>query len=232
MSMMDIVGSLNSDDTEEFAGLCQALFDASQLLAIYEEKENDGEDSVLETYSALLRGSLILVVAAWETYIEETLKILFDTILDKAETIKDVQAAFNTTAKSRYRILKYDMAKDMNREEFVSRFPDAVGDDWKIIISKSFDDEVSKLHSPKYTNLRSIFKDYLGINIGEIWASDTKAREKILVQLEKIIDTRNSIAHRVSDYPWNTAASKEFVENAIYFIKDLGTSTESLRRNT
>jgi RiboL-PSP-HEPN len=139
----------------------------------------------------LLRSSIILIVSAWEVFVESTLSQSFLEILKNASDPKDVQSAFNTVANAWYEKFSSNSPQKPKPPDFAKW----TGSDWKQLLEERFSQELSNLNAPNNSNIDKLSKKFMGIKLSDSWSwrnfSPAKAREK----LESLINLRGRLAH-------------------------------------
>jgi hypothetical protein len=162
-----------------------AIHDIEQLIADYKEPPRGSFRRTLESGVAK-RASIILLITAWETFIEDTLRDAFKSTLDAAKQPKDMQSAFNVVARS---WIEAKHQQPTALEEWT-------GDGWRSLVERRFKDDLTALNTPNSENIRKLYKRYLRRDITASWKWQGKASKAACDDLDKLIVLRGELVHR------------------------------------
>lgn len=91
-------------------------------------------------------------------------------------------------------------------------------------------EELKRLHNPTAEKTRKLFKDYLGIEVATEWKWQHMEPAKACDKLDALLKKRGDAVHRsrpsVSGPPQPHLVTKDELEKAIRFIKELVSATE------
>lgn len=98
-------------------------------------------------------------------------------------------------------------------------------------VQSKLDDEIKRLHNPTSDKSLQLFRDYAGMDLTEKWAWNNHDAKAVRERLNKYMKLRGDVVHRSRTIePGPTKAhpvTKEDLEKAIRFLKDLVAATES-----
>ena len=199
-----------------------SLKDVKALVDLY--------DSIVETkityhyiqYESLKRSSLFLLTASWENYIEDTLKLSFESLLEKVKIPEEIESTFNSVANS-----WLDNYKDRK-----PKAPDLIywtNDNWKDIIRHKLNRDIDNLNTPNSKNIEHLFKIYFGEKLESIFILNNYSIVSIKNKLDKLIEIRGEIAHQAKKELSKSKLkiSLKYVKESINFIESLVNSTEN-----
>ena len=99
----------------------------------------------------------------------------------------------------------------------------------KFMLAK-LDEELKRFHNPNAEKTRRLFLDYLGIDVTENWRWSGLEPVKVRERLDTLVKKRGDAVHRGKGMTGGTPAphlvSKEELEKAIRFLKQLVAATE------
>jgi len=171
------------------------------------------------------RSSVILVVTAWESYIEDMLGLHINHKLDVAKSPADISKAFNTVASDWYIAIlnKYD--DHPKPKDFIKW----TGDNWKKIIQERLQKDLFSLNTPKSENISDLSKRYLGVDITQQWNIEKTSSLQVSKRLDQIITLRGEITHRIVNYfeARSSIAQNDLLGN-VNFVERLAKRTEDV----
>jgi hypothetical protein len=169
----------------------QNLAEVRRLLAIHEQLggATPGRKHNLEV---LNKSGIVLLVACWEAFIEDLASDAFDAMLTHAADHTVFPADVLTHSS---RDLK--SAPD-NREVWK-----LAGTGWKAVLQQHraelFKDYVGKFNSPKAKQIDALFASLIGISsLSQGWSWRRMSSEAAVDKLNRLVELRGSIAHRVA----------------------------------
>jgi len=87
-----------------------------------------------------------------------------------------------------------------------------VENSWRGFAMKQCKKHIDNFHNPSKENIEGLLKNVFGSKeIIEVWTKETKEHESLLENLNKMIEKRQAIAHRVSII--DNISSEDLVEN-------------------
>jgi hypothetical protein len=186
-----------------------------------EEDQTHGNRS-LEVFK---RTSVILIVTAWESFIEDILGLHINHRLDTARIPADIPKAFNAIAHAWYDAIinRYDQHPRPND------FTKWTGDNWKGLIREKLQEDLSSLNTPKSKNVGELAKRYLGADITQNWNLARMPAQAVSNKLDEIIELRGEISHRIVNYFEAKSGVRQIdLMRNINFIERLGVRTEEV----
>jgi hypothetical protein len=164
-----------------------ALSDVYTLLNADEKLSHNNPVST----AAFVRAGIILTVTAWETFIEDTLKALFQEEIAHATKPEDVLSAFNTVA-----------AAWINRFAVKQKYPNIPelakwsGDGWKAQVIEHFNEHIANFNTPNSRNIIDLFKRYIDSNIKTAWQWEGMKPDDACKKLDDLVKVRGALVHR------------------------------------
>ncbi len=98
-------------------------------------------------------------------------------------------------------------------------------------VQSKLNDEIKRLHNPTSDKTIQLFRDYAGVDLTDRWSWNQHDAKSVRERLNQYIKLRGDVVHRsrtISPGPPKAhPVSKEDLEKAIRFLKELVKSTES-----
>lgn len=99
------------------------------------------------------------------------------------------------------------------------------------LVQTKLDDEIKRLHNPTSDKAIQLFRDYAGIDLTEKWHWNNYDAKTVRERLNQYMKLRGDVVHRsrptTQGSPNAHPVTKEDLEKAIRFLKDLVQTTES-----
>jgi len=162
-----------------------ALSDVYTLLAADKQTTPSTHNST----AAFIRSGIILTVTAWETFIEDTLKVHFKNRLEQAIRPEDILNTFNAVAAAWINRLGEKRLKPQD----LARWS---GDGWKTLITEYFSSELLAFNTPKSENIVALFKRYIGYDIKAVWKWSGITPDEASSRLDELVSMRGALVHR------------------------------------
>lgn len=163
----------------------------SVLLDLYQEIQTSGSKRAKEKkqMDVLLYSAIIMMVASWEAFVENTAVNAFDALITKAKSPKDFPKKVLTL-----------IASSVKESRHEHRVFDLAGDEWRKVFREYRDEVLSKhigrFNTPKADNVKALFRDLLGIeDITRHWQWDDYDPKTILEAVDDLVSDRCEIAH-------------------------------------
>lgn len=97
-------------------------------------------------------------------------------------------------------------------------------------VQRKLDDEIKRLHNPTSDKSLQLFRDFAGIELTEHWSWNNFPPLRVRERLNQLIKLRGDVVHRSRTVqagpPQAHAVTKEELEKAISFLKELVKATE------
>jgi hypothetical protein len=196
-----------------------AMSDAQRLLALHKIKQG-GKPTVPEDVDAIKRGTLLLAVAAWETFIRDLLTERFHPYLNDAKSAQAFKEVLATVGKS------WLASHKENAHEQLFTW---TGNGWKKYVSDYFTDIVSKLYTPGPEKVKKVFRQFLNIDLVAAWSWNNYSHEQICETLDGLIRSRGEIAHKApkrGEKPGKQFMTLPDLEKRLRFLEALAKNTE------
>jgi RiboL-PSP-HEPN len=199
-----------------------AIKEIRNLLDYYSGLSENQNNINLEVFK---RSSVILMVTAWESFVEDMLGLHINYRLNDAKSPNDISKAFNTVANSWYMAIlnKYD--NHPKPEDFTKW----TGDNWKELIREKLREDLISLNTPKSKNISSLSKRYLGVDITQEWNMPRITAQQASRKLDQLIEMRGEITHRIVNYfeARSSIGQGNLVGN-VNFVEQLAKRTENV----
>ena len=159
----------------------------------------------------LNKSAIVLLVACWESFIEDLAVIAFDTLLTSAKTHSVFPFDVLTLASK--------ALKDSQDNRHVWGL---AGDGWRNVLNNHkasvFAQYVGKLNTPKPKQVDALMTSLIGItSISRQWSWRGMSADAARDTLEKLVELRGSIAHRVS--AGNSVLKADVTDNTAFVYK-------------
>lgn len=202
-----------------FVFLQFGLDDVQTLLKVHDLATNGRPgkpDPALEVFK---RAGVILTVTAWETFVEDSLKLLFHHRLEGAASPREVLAPFNEAA------AKWQQSKNSKKPQSLEKW---TGYGWKEVVRQTFAEEIAKLNSPSSTKVKHLFKRYADVNIEENWRWRGMTPERACAKLDRLIALRGALTHSAKRWKSSPVAVKrQNVVEGVELVTRLGNAIRS-----
>jgi hypothetical protein len=202
------------------------LVDIRLLIKSYDEKTKElsrtiGRNQAFELSEVFKRASIVLLVTAWETFVEDIIYGQFIERVRQAKNPDDIKSAFNAVAQAWL-------------EPMVSRRkpPDLAkwaGEGWKELILSKFTQDIRELNTPKSGNIRKLSKRYLGVDLTRNWKWRKMTANRSCEKLDELIELRGNLVHRAKRhfYSDRNLGRSQVIEN-IRLVQHLVRCTEAV----
>jgi len=166
----------------------------------------------------LNKSGIVLLVACWESYVEDLAALAFDTIFNSAAS-PDVFPAKVLVLASR----------DLKEAQDERRVWELAGEGWKTILQRHratvIDRFVGSFNTPKPGQIWELFNDLLGLSdLTNAWRWHRTTAASAKSRLTELVELRGDIAHRVTT---SRSVRKIDVVNAANFIARLAIASSN-----
>jgi hypothetical protein len=166
------------------------LREVRELIDIHETVagKGQGRKSKVET---LNKSGIVFLTACWETFVEELLSSAFKYLVENADDHRSIPFGVLTKA-----------SHDLKNDKDARRVWQLAGDGWKNILTtygeKILKGHIDYFHVPRPGNIDELFENLIGLqNPTSKWKWKKMSNQKARATLNKFIDLRGSIAHKV-----------------------------------
>jgi hypothetical protein len=197
--------------------LLSNIKEVARLVGIHQQLTGTGPGRRHDV-EVLNKSAIILLVACWESYIEVLAATSFDYMADHA-TSPDIFPKSVLTLASR----------DLRGDADESKVWELAGDGWKTTLSRHrevvFDRFIGKLNTPKPAFVNELFERLIGLKrLSSAWQWRGTTTAQATGRLERLVELRGEIAHRVSI---TRAVRLQTVVNAVNLTGRLATTTSN-----
>jgi len=128
----------------------------------------------------ITRSGIVLLCASCEQYIEDVTLEGVELLLSQIPSPNDLPENVQRSLSRKVKLDKHEL-KPIHM----------AGDGWKDLLRLYTKDDLAHTHSPRYGNIRDLFKNYLGIttNVADSWSIGING-------LDAFVEMRNHIAHK------------------------------------
>jgi hypothetical protein len=188
-----------------------------QAIMVLYNKYSKAKGNWVSSIEVLKRASIILLITAWETIIEDLIILESKRRIESATSPKEVKHAFTQCAN------KWLLESKPKPPDLLNW----AGDNWKKMIIKEMEHELSELNTPNSKNIKALSRHYLGINITDTWKWKGTSSEGVCKKLDKIIELRGNIVHKGKDFIFDKRdkVPKRYVNESIKFVLHLACIT-------
>ena len=171
------------------------------------------------------RSSVILMVTAWESFVEDMFGLHINHRLNDAKSPDDISKAFGTVAENWYTAISTRSKNHPGPKDFTKW----AGDNWKELIRQKLRKDLISLNTPRSKNISDLSTRYLGVDITKNWNLARMTAPKVSEKLDRIIELRGEITHRIVNYfeARSHLGQNDLVGN-IDFVEQLAKRTENL----
>ncbi len=139
----------------------------------------------------LNKSAIVLLVACWESFIEDVASSAFNIILDKAKTPKAFPNKVLVLA-----------SKNLRENKDETKVWGLAGSGWKKILKKHREKILKKyigtFNTPKTKNINALFLSLIGVKrISSTWYWPAMSVSKSTEKLDRLVEIRGEIAHEV-----------------------------------
>jgi len=201
-----------------------AIKEVRDLLDFYSGLSEDQNQNNMNL-EVFKRSSVILMVTAWESFVEDMLGLHINHRLNDAKSPDDISKAFNTVANSWYVAILNKYENHPKPRDF-TRW---TGDNWKELIREKLREDLISLNTPKSKNIGNLSKRYLGVDITQEWNMPRITAQQVSGKLDRLIELRGEITHRIVNYfeARSGIGQNDLVGN-IDFVERLAKRTENV----
>jgi hypothetical protein len=187
------------------------------LLTIHADLTGDGPGR-RHNVEILNKSGVVLLVACWEAFVEDLATAAFDVLMDGAIS----PSTFPN-------VVLVGASKSLKADPNDVRVWDLAGDGWKRVLKNTRDELlqrfVGKLNTPKPRNVDDLFEKIIGLgSLSACWKWHGTTADASKRKLEKLVELRGEIAHRVKA---TKAVTKQDLHEANHFIARLASRTSN-----
>jgi len=160
----------------------------------------------------LNKSALVLLVACWESFVEDTATLAFRFMLDEAQSPDAFPSPVLALA-----------AKPLREHKDHRKVWELAGDGWRIVLKKHeaavLREVAGKLNTPRPRQVDDLMERLLGLKkLSREWKWRGMSADRAATRLDEAVTTRGEIAHRVKAGEY---VRKDYVESTATFIQQL-----------
>ncbi len=204
---------------EHIANIRANLNEVKRLLSIHQQLTGNAPGR-RRAVQVLNKSAVLLLVATWEAYVEDLAILACRFVVENVSSSRDVpERALVQTSRR--------LEKDKNEVSIWA----LSGDGWKNELLAQAEIEASRLNSPNAGNIDRLFENTLGLrHLSQNWYWAGASRDSTISRLDKLIEVRGEIAHRVAV---DDAVTKAYVNRNVELVLRLGAvSSNRVRTHT
>lgn len=166
----------------------------------------------------LNKSALVLLVACWESFVEDVAAVGFEFLLKEATTPDIFPASVLTLS-----------AKLLREDDDHRKIWQLAGDGWKSVLIAHKDNVLKeyagKLNTPRPKQVSELFEKMVGLRgLSNQWKWHGMSVSQACKKLDSLVTTRGEIAHRVRAGKY---VRKEYVQQTADFIQRLAAITSN-----
>lgn len=193
------------------------LEDVGRLLEIHGELVGEGPGQK-HNVEVLHKSAVVLLVACWESFVEDLAVAVFDYMLKNAKSHDMFPNKVLTLASA-----------EIKNSKDETKVWGLAGDGWRHILLAHRESCLSKLvgglNTPRAKQVDELFSDLVGLSgLSKQWRWKKMSSASAVEKLSELITTRGAIAHRVSG---GKAITKKYVTDYVGFINRLAAITHN-----
>lgn len=197
-----------------------ALLDVQTLLELFDKLTIEKKGRPYIKYEVLKRTAIIVLVTAWETFIEDVVEGVFEERVKKAKKATEVSRTFNSVA-------HFWLEEVRQGRKNVPDVASWTGSGWKDMLLQKCKIEIERFNTPNYSNIDELFKKYLDVTAAQAWKLRGYSAKQIQKKLDDLISYRGMLVHLSKGMLKETpSVPRERVVSDMKFIEGLVDSTE------
>jgi len=161
-----------------------AMEDVNRLLKLHSEATQRSRGQPSRDLEVFKRAALILGITAWESFVEDTIRIGATYALEAAESPADVRTWFNSVAD----YWLGECPKPPMLREWT-------GDGWKTLLKERMELDLRLLNTPNSEKVSNLSRRYLGIDLSKSWFWARTTSEVASKRLDDLIRLRGELVH-------------------------------------
>src|SRR4030095_2966986 len=184
---------MNKDDDfpEHLDNLLRTVADVERLVEIH-EKLAGRSPARKHDVEVLNKSGVVLLVACWESFVEDLAIQAFDFLIEEAEK----------PSKFPRKVLALAV-KSLREDPDHTRVWQLAGKGWQTVLRNHRNDVLIRFtgsfNTPRPDKVDELFESVIGLRVASRgWAWKGTTRDRVCGKLNKLIDLRGEIAHRVS----------------------------------
>ncbi len=193
------------------------------LLDFYDDTKHTSNyhNSSLEIFK---KTGIILVVTAWETFVEDISESYVNYRIENASSPNDMHGILNTIAQDWYKSILERQANRPKPPDFIKW----TGDSWKQLIRDKLREDLNRLNTPNSENIRRLSKKYVGQDVTDSWRWAGMSAQQARERLDELIKLRGGVVHRTGSYfELGSSVRRDQFDRSVNFIERLATTTEA-----
>jgi hypothetical protein len=166
----------------------------------------------------LNKSALVLLVACWESFVEDVATLGFEFMLEEAKAPDIFPSSVLTLS-----------AKSLREHSDQRKIWELAGDGWKGVLEKHrqtvLKEYAGKLNTPRPKQVNELVEKMLGLKgLSNQWKWNGMPATQACKNLDELVSTRGEIAHRVKAGEY---VRKEYVKQTALFIQRLAAITSN-----
>jgi hypothetical protein len=200
--------------------LWKNLEEVDRLLQIHAEIAGQGV-GYKHNVSVLNKSAIVLLVACWESFVEDLAETAFSILLRRAKTCDMFSKK-----------VLVESARPLRQSQDEREVWRLAGDGWKAVLKQHktslFSRYTGNLNTPRADLIDALYESLLGINaVSSQWHWHSMTASQAKTKLSRLIEIRGSIAHRVAS---SSKVLKKDVRDYAAFINRIAVCTSNAVR--
>lgn len=192
----------------------RALIDVDNLMEFHEKAGGVARGRRAKRLQSLNKSAVVLLCAAWESYIESVIRECATQNIAGAETPAQMRKS-----------LRKLVASHVKNSEHELSWESVTGDAWRDVARSMVTNKTALLNTPKRTQVNDLFRSVLGIkDIEQTWAWHKNPLGTPAVRLDNFVALRGSIAHgdvqEKSVTKAHVSAARELLERLVDKVEE------------
>jgi hypothetical protein len=202
---------------EHLINLSDSTDEVSRLVQIHAQVAGTGRGKKTGV-EVLNKSAVVLLVACWESFVEELTIAGFDYMLKRAKRADVFPKKVLALA-----------AKNLRESTDETKVWKLAGSGWKRVLRNHRDTIVKKhvvpFNTPRQANIDKLFESLLGLKkVSEDWYWQKAPRRQVTTKLDELVTLRGEIGHKVQT---QKSVRKKTVIDYSHFIKRLAGITSN-----
>jgi len=166
----------------------------------------------------LNKSALVLLVACWESFVEDVATLGFDFLLSEAKTPDAFPQSVLTLS-----------VKPLRGSDDHRKIWELAGEGWRTVLRKHrqevLKEYAGKLNTPRPKQVNDLIEKMIGLKgISNEWIWHGMSNKQAVKKLDELVTIRGEIAHRVKAAKY---VRKDYVEQSAQFIQRLAAITSN-----
>lgn len=166
-------------------GFKTSVSDVKHLMEFHEEVGGTAPGKREYRLQSLNKSAVVLLCAAWESYVEDVIRECADVAIGKAKLASDLPKA-----------LQGLIVKTIEADKHELAMLSLAGEGWRDRAKSAVESVVAPFNTPKAQRVATLFKTVLGVaDIHKGWSWHKNQNGEPATRLDEFVELRGAIAH-------------------------------------